>query len=92
MALKGTVFGFYGTKSLRKNYYMDKKCIINIGFKVFSKTEKWKKIQKWQNLIFCPKIVWDFDFYTKYVQLARKNEYFYGFERYYFWVLWDKIS
>ena len=43
MALKGTVFGFYGAKSLRKNYNMGKKCIINIGFKVFSKNGKMAK-------------------------------------------------
>ena len=40
MALKGTIFGFYGTKSLKKNYNMGKKCIINIGLKVFSKNKK----------------------------------------------------
>ena len=43
MTLKGTIFGFYGTKSLRKNYNIGKKCIINIGFKVFSKNEKMAK-------------------------------------------------
>ena len=49
MALKGTIFGFYGTKSLRKNYNIGKKCIINIGFKVSSKNEKMAKNSKWQN-------------------------------------------
>ena len=43
MTLKGTIFGFYGTKSLRKNYNIGKKCIINIGFKVFSKNGKMAK-------------------------------------------------
>ena len=43
MALKGTTFGFYGTKSLRKNYNIGKKCIITIGFKVFSKNGKMAK-------------------------------------------------
>ena len=55
MALKGTIFGFYGTKSLKKNYNMGKKCIINIGFKVFSKNKKKvksQKSQKWQNGLF----------------------------------------
>ena len=51
MALKGTVFGFYGTKSLRKNYNMGKKCIINIGFKVFSKNKKMAKKSKMAKLI-----------------------------------------
>ena len=54
MALKGTVFGFYGTKSLRKNYNMGKKCIINIGFKVFSKNEKMAKNSKMATLNFLP--------------------------------------
>ena len=43
MAVKGTIFGFYGTKSLRKNYNIGKKCIINIGFKVSSKNRKMEK-------------------------------------------------
>ena len=43
MAVEGTIFGFYGTKSLRKNYNIGKKCIINIGFKVSSKNEKMAK-------------------------------------------------
>ena len=43
MALKSTIFGFFGTKSLRKNYNLGKKCIINIGFKVFSKNGKMAK-------------------------------------------------
>ena len=54
MALKGTVFGFYGTKSLRKNYNMGKKCIINIGFKVFSKNKKTAKKSKMAKLTFSP--------------------------------------
>ena len=43
VALKGTIFGFYGTKSLRKNYNTGKKCIINFGFKDFSKNGKMAK-------------------------------------------------
>ena len=54
MALKGTIFGFYGTKSLRKNYNMGEKYIINIGFKVFSKSEKTAKKSKMAKLTFSP--------------------------------------
>ena len=43
MAVKGAIFGFYGTKSLRKNYNIGKKCIINIGVKVFLKNGKMAK-------------------------------------------------
>ena len=50
MALKGTIFGFYGTKSLRKNYNIGKKCIITIRFKVFFK--KWKNGKKFNFAIF----------------------------------------
>ena len=52
MTLKGTIFGFFGIKSLRKNYNIGKKCIINIGFKVFSKNEKMAKNSKMAKLIF----------------------------------------
>ena len=31
MALKGTIFGFYGTKSLRKNYNIGKNVLHIIG-------------------------------------------------------------
>ena len=54
IALKGTIFGFYGTKSLRKNYNIGKKCIINIGFKVSSKNEKMAKNSKMAKLNFLP--------------------------------------
>ena len=53
MALKGTIFGFYGTKSLWKNYNIGKKCIINIGFKVSSKNRKMAKNSKMAKLNFC---------------------------------------
>ena len=43
MTLKGTIFGFYGTKSQRKNYNIGKKGIITIRFKVFSKNGKMAK-------------------------------------------------
>ena len=54
MAVEGTIFGFYGTKSLRKNYNIGKKCIINIGFKVSSKNEKMAKNSKMAKLNFLP--------------------------------------
>ena len=54
IALKGTLFGFYGTKSLRKNYNIGKKCIINIGFKVSSKNKKMAKNSKMEKLNFLP--------------------------------------
>ena len=38
MALKGAIFGFYGTKSIRKNYNIGKNCTIRGG---------------WQGGIFC---------------------------------------
>ena len=54
MALKGTIFGFFGIKSLGKNYNMGKKYIINISFKVFSKNEKTAKKSKMAKLTFSP--------------------------------------
>ena len=54
MTLKGTIFGFYGTKSLRKNYNIGKKGIITIRFKVFSKNGKMAKNSILQFLNFLP--------------------------------------
>ena len=44
---------FYGCERYYFWFLWDKKCIMNIGFKVSSKNGKMAKNQKWQNCIFC---------------------------------------
>ena len=52
MAVKGNIFGFYETKSLRKNYNIGKKYIINIFRNI--KNEKMVENSKMAKLNFLP--------------------------------------